>query len=696
MLKEEWKIPPVVNMRDGTFTPSDKKIGWLREAIQDGEQFNKNQRAYVDMDRSLDIIAGVSAADSRQARSLSGVRVNRAKRNVREVVASLSNLRPLWGYKNDNKDFDEHAVVLNKLVNGWWLNTFADRRVRAALQYAAVMGGGYISPVWKRDFWNAGRGDIYLNVYGPRDVLFVQLPPDHDIQGAYAAIIRVRTPIHVAHAVWPEKADQLKPTYQASGTLRKGLGRVTGFVSPILRRLGGGTPRREEDDTPSPMVDIYHAYVMDGSINLGPNTLMMGDPDTNWSYEVPVFGTQIETSFKDQKTGQPYLRRVTREEAMLYPARRLFIACPDNNVELSDGPSPWWHRKVPLTRFSLDDWPWEANGYSMLRDQAPLQASRNTLMKAVDDSANARLRPNVFYDSDVLAKTLMDDLDLRRGGQNIPTKLSMTGEPIKPILPAQYYDQPTWIEAYMRSLDEQMDHMAGVRDMTALARARQIPSSESIDKIMEMAGPLVTDMSRNMESSLRDIGEMVKALFFQFYTTPRKVQLLGADGVTEEDYDYEPGSMIPSHIPGENRDGPSPTPLWKRARWHMDNFIFHVTPNSLHQITQMARKMLYLQLYRMGGTPFPMDPWTLADQLDMFIGSPPDGTKDMMERWAEWMGRVRDVMQAVAPPGAPGAGGAPGGGPAGLVPKKPGRPPSGNAPPHLVQKGGRQTIAESR
>lgn len=675
--ESDWKIPPEFN-KSGERVPSDRKIGWLREAVSEAESFNRTQRSYIDMDRALDVVAGVSASDTRQARSLSGVRVNRAKRNVRELVATLSNLRPMWGYKNDNHDYDSHAIILNKMVNAWWHNTFADRAIRRALQYAFVMGAGYISPVWRRNYWSVGRGDIHLNVYGPRDVLFVQLPQDHNFQGAYAAILRIRTPIHIAHMLWPDKADLLTPTYMASGPLKRGMGRVTGFVTPILRRFGMGQARREEDDTPFPMIDIYHCYIMDSSINLGPNKMMMGDPDTNWSYEVPILNSEIPSGMRDTK-GNPLFKKATREDAMLYPNRRHYVAALDNNVELSDGPSPWWINGVPLVQFNIDDWPWEVNGYSAMRDMASIQASNTGLMRAVDDAANARLRPNVFYDMDVLAKTLMDDLDFRQGGQSIPVKMQMIETPVRAILDPKHYEVPGYIPDWIKAQEERMDHLVGVRDLSALAKARQIPATESIDKIMEMAGPLVTDMGRNMESSLAALGQMWMALFFQFMAiTPRKVQVLGQDGFTEEDFDYEPGNMIPSHLPGEQRDLPSPTALLQRARWHMNNFIFHVTPNSSHQITQMSKKMLNLQLYRAAGLPFPMDPWTLAESMDMNIGPTPEGTSNQLQRWKKWMEMVKELM------------------PQGGGKGQQGRPPSGGAPPHLANKGGRQTVAESR
>jgi hypothetical protein len=630
------------------------------------------------MDRALDVIAGIGANEARQARTLSGVRVNRAKRNVRELVATLSNIRPMWGYKNDNHDYDKQAIILNKMVNAWWHNTFADRAIRKALQYAFVMGSGFISPIWVRDYWQPGRGDIHLNVYGPRDVFFVQLPQDHNFQKAYAVVIRVRTPIHLAHAMWPDKADLLKPSYMSTGAAKQGMSRVSRFISPFMRRIGFGETKREDDDTPFPMIDIYHSYIMDGSINLGPRPIMMGDPDTNWSYEVPVFGSDIPSGMFDLQ-GRSLTRKATREDAMIYPNRRHFVAALDGDVELSDGPSPWWIHGVPLAQFTIDDWPWEVTGFSAMRDMAPIQAGNNGLMRAIEDAANTRLRPNVFYDSDVLAKTLMDDFDFRMGGQSIPVKMQMVENAIKPVLDPRHYEVPAYIPDWVKAQEERMDHVAGVRDVSALAKARQIPASDSIDKILEMAGPLVTDMSRNMESSLCAVGQMWMALFFQFEAvTSRKVQVLGPDGETEEDYDYEPGNMIPSHLPGEQRDMPSPTSLVQRARWHMQNFIFHVTPNSMHQITQMSRKMIYLQLFRATGTPFPMDPWTLAEAMDMNIGPTPSGTANQMDRWKAWMKMVAEMM----PQGGQG---------------QRGHPPSGHAPPHMKQRpNGSTTVAESR
>ena len=70
----------------------DRKLGWLREAEQEGIAFLKSNRAYEDIDKGIDTIAGID--DDPAPESLSNVYSNRLKRQLREVVATLSNLRP--------------------------------------------------------------------------------------------------------------------------------------------------------------------------------------------------------------------------------------------------------------------------------------------------------------------------------------------------------------------------------------------------------------------------------------------------------------------------------------------------------------------------------------------------------------------------------------------------------------------------
>lgn len=648
----------------------------LNEGKMQGETFLQGQRGYEDMDNAIDVIAGT--ADKKRPASLSRISPNWLKRNVREIVASLSNIRPMWNFKNDDKKYDDHSGILNKLLHSWYLHTFADRAIRKALQYAAVQSRGYVCPTWKKDFWCFGRGDIELEVRGPRDVIPEQVGADNDLQKAYAVHIHTEMPLNLAHATWPAYQDKITPDRSSSSNLRRGGGRLQRFISPVLdaaSRLRG----READGRQLPTVDIYYTYIMDTSINMSGEVKLMGEPGTSWSYKVPYLGQQLPTGIKDE-AGRSLTREAMPEDCQMYPKRRLVIWT--RGCILRDGPSYWWHGMVPAIPFSIDDWPWEFLGYSAIRDGASLQESGVTLLRAIDDSQNAKLRPPLAYDEDSLSKAFMERFDPRQPGQKVAHNLSM-GDPIKLLVPPTYYDIPQTIFTHIGNLVEMMKDLLGVKDISAITKARQMPSADALEKMAEMAGPLMTDMSRTMEASIRLLGEMVKGLFFQFYDTRRRVQVMGEDGVTEKDFDFEPGNMVPSHLPGEPDNQPSALSQLERARWHMNNIFLEITPNSLHQLTQTTRKLMMLQLKKSG---VPIDMWTIAEAFDIpNFGSAPAGARTVVERWVAEQRMMAELKKALTPEQPPGQG------------KGGGRPNSNGKAPHIQNKDGgtRSTVSTS-
>lgn len=697
----------------------DARLGWLKECVREGDTFLRNQTGFTDIKKGKEIIAGLQL--NKLPEQLSRINVNLQKRLIRDVVATMSNLRPLWGYSTDNQNLDKQGEMLNKLLVSWYQSTFADRGIRKGLQYAGALGTGYIGPDWKSDFWTRGRGDITIKSYGPEQVIPCQLPSDMDLQRAYAVTLKEEVPINLARANFPTMAGKIIPDRQSPSGLKKGLGRMASFLSPVLNRFASDQRSRKSIETVFPVVDIYQTYVMDMSINEGPDPIVMGEPGTYWNYTVPVFN-----SLKDDGS------RVTLEEARMYPWRRLITWC--NSGLLRDNTSYWWHGMVPVVPLYFDDWAWEFLGYSMTRDLDSIEQSSNALRRGMDDSANARLRPALMHDDRTISDSLMESLDVRQGGQTVGVDFTTSERPIRPILEPGYYDVPQWIPNVIASNDEMMKYLSGVNDFTAVAKARQLPSSDSIEKIMEMAGPVVTDISRNMEASLGRLGEMIKCLFFEFYTAPRRLQILGDAGHDEHDDDYyEPASMIPSHMGDEDTVVPSKYSMVQRAQRYMNSFFFKITPNSLHQINQMARKLLYIQLQKAG---IPIDPWTMATINDIpNFGPPPAGTTTVFEKWVAFekikgdltahiqakameiqaseqmkiqLAQAAMVQQAQAAqqaqqqpqppqpmePGSAGdTGGPPGPGPA-LGHAQPGRPPTFSGTPTIQQKDGgtRSTI----
>lgn len=713
----------------------DAKLGWLKEAVREGETFIRNTTSYQDFERAKNIIAGIHEA--KIPAQLSRITVNMEKRLIREIVGTMSNLRPFWGFDTDNKDFDSQVNILNKLLLNWYLSTFADRWIKKWAQYAAVFGSGWIGPDWHSDFWTTGRGDIVLKVYSPEDVLPTQVPKDGDIQRAYAVTLHEEVPLNLARAMFPTKAHLIVPDRSAPSGLRKGLGKMASFLSPVLNRFAANTRTRKVTDSTFPVVDIYQTYILDLSINEGPDPLVMGEPGTYWNYTVPVLNSPIQDGVNPD--GSPKFRRASVDDARIYPFRRLVTWC--NSVELRDGPSYWWHGKVPAVKLSFDAWPWEFIGYSMTRDLHTIQDSNDSLKRAMDDSANARLRPTIQYDDRTLSKSLVESVDTRIPGQAVGVDFTVGDKPMRPLLDANYYDIPQIIPALVTGNEEMMKYLSGVNDFTAITKANQLPSSDTIEKIFEQMGAMVTDIFREVEASLGELGEMMKGMFFQFYDAGRRLQELGTDGLTPEDRDYfDPKNLVPDHMPHENPETPSSYTRVQRALKFMRGVFFKVTPNSMHKMTQMSTQLRYIQLQKIG---VPLDPWTMAKVNDIpNFGRPPEGANTVFEKWvafekikAELTGATQATVQEILAQsqmqiqvqaqqiqqlmaiqgaaggggGAPGGGGSPGGSPGAGDPTKqpggpspalgqnyPGRPPDLNGVPVIESKDGgtRSTITD--
>jgi len=196
---------------------------------------------------------------------------------------------------------------------------------------------------------------------------------------------------------------------------------------------------------------------------------------------------------------------------------------------------------------------------------------------------------------------------------------------------------------------------------------------------------------------------MVKYLICQYYTTSRIMQWVGPDGVATEVFDYDPASLVPSHLAGENVDAPSPTDRIKRARTFADNLRFFILPNSLHELTQMQQKLMLIQLRKAG---LMIDSQTIAEACNVPNFGSIDGNT-VIERWQREQeiqlelaarGKALADVLGLTPPAPAGGGGGNGSSPNGGGGGPEGRPNSFSAPPAIKSKdqGTRSTITTSK
>jgi hypothetical protein len=461
------------------------------------------------------------------------------------------------------------------------------------------------------------------------------------------------------------------------------------------------------------LVPVRRSYIIDLSINTTDREIPMGEPGASWSYTVPYIGQDIPVGM-DPRTNQMTYRKANETDARLYPYRRLLIST--DTCCMYDGPGFDWHGMFPGVPFSMDDFPWEGLGFSLTRDGYEIQKAINEICRGNMDKVKQQLHPSLTFDSNATSMSEARRFDPYKPDERIGFDgTAIEGALFAPAVPPETLKVEPESAAMVAYFEGVLDHQMGIADIQNLAKMRAVGSMDDLEKVMEANGPIVEDNSRGMEPSMRDLGTMVKYLICQYYTTTRIMHWVGADGVARGTFDFNPASLIPSHLPGEDVDKTSPTDRIKRARVFCDNLQFLILPGSLHEITQMQSKLALIQLKKIG---VKISSQLLAEAFAVPNYGSFDGA-DEIARWKteqemdmEFAARMMAIKAALGGGGGDGgaSGGAPGGGggmpasggpsgtPAPGPPQPEGRPNVNTAPAHIELKdsGTRSTVATSK
>jgi hypothetical protein len=678
-----YLAPPPFDL-EGNPCSADEQFAWAREMVAQGRSYLRLQAAHPFIQDGLDLINGDFAKSNNV--SLSNVKTDITVRNLRELNAAQSNLRIIPAIQTEAQEFRDHAIVLNKSYMHWQGKTFADRVIRGAWQQATGVGTGYCSMGYNPDYYSLLRGEIELRQHGPTDVLPLGLPYDHNIQNAYAVALRIPTPYHQAIRMFPDYADKIRPTSEASRHHGTVVAQSVKFASAVLKRFGPGAAQ-EREPMPWAMTDIYYIFIDDRSVNWTDHPVHMGDPGTSWEYIVPHVGQMIETGH--DADGKVRYKQATASDCMFYPYRRLMISTdtdvmnPDPTLQVNHG----WHGRVPIVQFRADDWPWLFLGFPLSKAGMLLEKANIEVLRAIVDALNVRLSPPTGYDRNTMARSLAETFNLRIPNQRIGLDYSLGGEnQLRPLIPVEYLNVPNNSMEFVAANESRITHQMGVADATALTRARQLPAGDSAERLLEALGPIIKDQSRNMEFSVTQLGDFWIPLCFQWWTARKRFQIFGEDGLVSGDGDWNPGSLVPQ----DDQNIPLYSSYFDRARRHANHFHYRVEPYSLHEMNSMTRKMAFLQLQRSG---FPLSWWTQAKVWDIHNFGPkprnmdpksPDFEKEYSSELELFLAQKEmEAHMANAMGGGQG---------------RPGRKPSGQQPPSLASKdaGGRSVIRESK
>ncbi len=681
--------------------PDSEKLGFVKRCIQQGIRWQEENCNRDSLQKAMDILSGKTGGNlsSKWAKFTTGD----LKRDVLEIVETLADIRPYWGYSTDNKAYLDQSNMMSKVAKSIYMESFVDRSIKEALDYAAISGGGFLYPFYSRGMFGSGDGEFKFMALGQPDVLPIQLPRGGNYQNAYIVTLAIPFGVAEAHARFPEFQAFLKP-----------------FAKKKYGRTKGGDAQRAYDSNRWRMhkidgqleqyVDIFFTYILDVRINYGEvdekrNPILdaeqnpvgkdmdMGQPGTSWYYKVPYVGQRI-TRFED---GKSVTRPATEDDCRVYPQRRLMIS--SDLALMYDGPAFDWHGMVPLVPFYLEKWAWEDTGSSLFNGTAGTQDSIDDLVRSIYRVAMARAKPGKVYNIDISSGDKSGKLTSRQAEAMDPFDPDVTWgidgdikEPVlRPPMPEWCYNVPEWVMKVVEFLQNSISRQLGLDQVKSLEKLRGNISDP--EKLLEAEGPTVMGTSRSMEIGFRDLAKMLKFLIIQYLPTRTLMDYVGADGIAPSVFDYAPDMVIPSHLPGEQTvDGEgnavaSNVDALTRAKNFARNLREHITPHSMHYIAQSKQKLNLLALL---GKGVPVDPETIAGQFDLPNWGSIDGStiKEKVFNWSKEQLNEKAEIAKLAKSlgfGEPEEGGekpGPHPGQAGA-----GRPPTNKKPAKLAQKG---------
>ncbi len=563
-------------------------IDWVMAAVAEGEAFLSAQFGYHQIDHAISVIQGEKNTHFGGHKDLSSFNINLVGKVVGDNVASLTDIKPYFEYRTANATFQEQADIFNKLAQGWWMNNFIDLKIAGAIQLAIPAGCAYLQFIWNPEL-QGGKGDLDLIPRDARDVIPIRPTSSLSIQDSMGVIVRSDETVNYLKSRYHHLAEHIKPDRDLAFTTRRTIspsGALGRFLSPMMARIKRA---RQGGPIRVPGKEVFTVYLKDDSINRSrTESVAMGFDNKGkartWSYLV--------------KPGEA-----------LYPRGRTIICSED--IVYYDGPNVFLFDTFPIIKLYMDMsfvYPDSYFSKPVTQDLLSLNEMVNEIVSGVMDNVRKELRPNIIADMRAISSTKLDNFDSRRGGQYLRVRPVGT----QPIEFIGGTDLKKYVFDMLQFGMDQIEGLSGSKDLSALTRLKQLPAKETVDAIMQSMSPQLRMRGRLIEFAIRELAHMLKFGFLQWYNAPRRMAVLGADGLTLEDFDYDPGNLVPdgggimniTDTDGNRTErkieGFEGKTKMERAIKHAANFTFYVMPNSMLELQLQSKKAEAIMLRKMG------------------------------------------------------------------------------------------------
>lgn len=501
---------------------------WCDAALEEGISKQKDVSEIKDFQTEIAYLSGDQWTESMPSYRAKPVS-NEFASMFWEAIGLLTDVKPMFKIEDfgGSGDYSGIQKILNQCARGWAKNSKFERRLAFCTMF------GMLTTAPAKVYWNpfargysgdASDGDISFEHCPPSSLLRLGVGSD-DIQDDECVIYRRPRTLEWIKRAYPRMGVLVKPEEKAAkytANTQSGVDVAPNFY-PVLS--GGmarmmGVSNNNSIESVFPTAEVCEFWMKDATTNLSQNRIWMGPKDMPWGYWV--------------KPGQ-----------MLYPRGRLVVR--SNGITLYDEPNPYYHRKFPFSLLGLNAVPWQMYALSVVKPWIKQQDILNQIMAGVLQCIKKAVNPALMA-----AKSAIHPEALRAIDSSKPNlKVSYSQNAPSPPQWAQPPNIGTYPLPVYQMILQSMRQMSGASAMDAAAGKKQVPGSDTLDRLTFSKTTPIRLMGRNMEDFVNEVGTIWAQDALQFYDAERRLELLGPKGLVKEDMDDRPGSLIPEGIDSE-------------------------------------------------------------------------------------------------------------------------------------------------
>ena len=482
-----------------------------------------------------------------------------------ESIAALTDINPVMDISCSVTEYEQQAKICHNVMRHIWVMQSMDLALADLIDHA-LFGAGF----WKILAYTPGVMDVSAHAMGT--VVPIQMR-GNKLQSSARVLFRSYESLNYFHLRFGRD--------KARGLERYGVGLAASTMgdryarpddipeyqwnslSPAMRRrmwLSRGGPQRGlygSNIEPFPVIELQEIYDDDISYN--------------------DFGHPVLVKHPDLSVEEHNFHYIVNPGQRMFPRKRLVVFGGDK--VMYDGPNPFWDGQYPFVQLQLNPCVWSPGGISKYRDLIPLVKSLNRLGAGVDETVMDAVNRTVVSRKGAVEPLMWDRFDPSRPKQKV--LLNGTANPATDFRYMDAKQLPNYVEMWLRHMDSRIKTRGGQLDIDGLSRKRQVPGSDAVENMRDaMSGPFRLE-GRRIETAMKEAAIMSVSRIFQFFTLSQRLRLLGEDGQTWQDYDYNAQSMIPSHMPKEDH--------WKL-------FSINVAQGSMHGSPEHQKKLLATRL----------------------------------------------------------------------------------------------------